>query len=162
MRGACGGRISGPAASAARLPAGCGPAECCGCCLGGGRLGGAEAALKQMQPNAAKANGPTVRILCKQVINSPKSRSKCEIRIWFRLPSAARSKCRKIEFNVSARYLFALWGRFGQFQGLFWPGIVFSIGPRFPRFRSRAPSARAARGRMGAWGAVGCRSFIHG
>ncbi len=47
--------------------------------------------------------GPTVRFLCKQVINSPKSRSKCEIRIWFRRPSAARSKCRKFEFNVSAR-----------------------------------------------------------
>jgi hypothetical protein len=102
-QGACGEHAgAGSVALLPRLPAGCGPVECCGCCLGG--AGGAEAAQKQRQPlPQIYSNGPTVRILCKQVINSPKSRSKCAIRIWFRRPSAARSKCRKFEFNVSAR-----------------------------------------------------------
>jgi hypothetical protein len=92
------------AADAAWAVAGGAEAKC------GGWGDGAEAAQKQRQPLLQPipqicSNGPTVRILCKQVINPPKSRSKCEIRIWFRRPSAARSKCRKFEFNVSARYV---------------------------------------------------------
>jgi hypothetical protein len=63
---------------------------------------------RQLPPAAAHPSNlfeRPVRILCIQVINSYKSGSKCEIRIWFRRPSAACSKCQKFEFNVSARYI---------------------------------------------------------
>jgi hypothetical protein len=128
MRGACGEHAgAGSVALLPRLPAGCGPVECCGCCLGGGRLGGAKAAPAAAHPSFVRTARPfescankssthqnlvrNVRYesgfggLRSPVRNAENSNStyRYGIRIWFRRPSTARSKCRKFEFNVSAR-----------------------------------------------------------
>ncbi len=102
-------------------------AECGGRCLGGGRWGqrqhksigmllfDQDQAKTQQSSRCALAPccSPSPQFVRTAISfescankspNSPKSRSKCEIRIWSRRPSAARSKCRKFESIVAVRY----------------------------------------------------------
>jgi hypothetical protein len=126
---ACGGRLHGTA-RLARWQVGA-EAECCGCGLGGGSWGqslhAANAALggvwqhksclsktnlELSNSTAAPCCSPSHKFvrtaspfeLCaNKSSNSPKSRSKCEIRIWFRRPSAARLKCQNFKIIVAVR-----------------------------------------------------------